>query len=1427
MKVNEFSKAFPFSFIFFDRLLEQKSPFFWLNFLFILYSYFQLYLFSLTPIIIENRMNNTRFKNESSLIFALMTVNPKPFDMADSVFSYLIMILVIFIVFSSIFLMYFFFSHHHSIPDYLLQTKGLLFLYNPSVYFFIGLFSFGVIIVKYIERGYFSTVNIINIILSLIIIFSLDAFHRWISPILYGSCTRLDSSIIPCFIFHDYSLFYYRILYAVFIIATISFANNWSHLVFDIVSVFIGIIMFSIVLKKPSRSLTNFCFESSTTLIMTFGPLITTGLIKFTDIMPSLCIVDSLIIFVIGFIGSFLFMKNVEGNLRNMVHQNEVKKMKKYPIYYVANYALSHAVVTEEIYELVNRSMASEDFDIIIGFFKIYCAVYLHKSESSTFQIFLDATDLTPMCRFSLYELIRYHTKDMTDAEGDVVFNIQKLVFQYQKHYDQFWTNQMECNFNESIKESAEMARIIQKVNTLYVRYHTFYPQNPAILDLEQTFFSRVSPQLINNISKPVNEITSSHASSTSIWREKELISQKILKMLPRGFSGVFSVLSIFIVILFVTMMGVLNAKTFYLLSKRLEMLKVPQSLNKTMVTGVTWTQLYFALASITNCTSYVDMNEEQFYDRIQSESEPGEVELVKMMNVIQNIYDYTDLLLNNMRLLTNDMALMNSRSEIKDVWTKPSVLFNVEEDILLDVRSTMIFWLLNAQVRYENITGKGICNTPLADFYRERIYDFANQTSSILYKLYDLLSIYSDYVAQQKSTIFDFKSDPSTLYYAAIGIAVIILISSIILQFLEYYHLYYCLKVFFRHTYHPLHEGIIEPKEPKKFQIMLSYFSLCFIFTIVIVLFMFQFDFLRNAITSGFTRIMDTCALLVQTEQTALYTIFSLCNIFQYWQFQEIGYTMSESFGFNVFYSSSPAFAEKISAIYTNEKPENIPYEIQDIIDNNTNYTSIHDIYARWSLMKQISLQFFYISSMNLDHADFIDSAQFFHVQHIFLTHLIPDYESLATQFSQLAIESNDDLTKLNLYEVSMIIIFFFIFITILIYSNIKYHRTYQQINCIYSLLDPYYIASSENLMKYLLGDQVQPENPKTYTILRLLNDIEVPLLIVTSKNAIVGFTTPIKLMFNYREEQLIGQRLDLIIPRTEKTTRFYHNMKMMKAFKTEQHIEQNVDGLTSDGDVMQLEVSVTHVEYEQFSFFIVEIRSLMDIDYYEQFLQIHEDIFTEFISAEVPNFLLRDTQDSKNIISKHFDRYAVALCMYESPKISNNIISDIVQYKTGLSQCIPLFRGEQGAIVLYCSCSSALIVFIDLEGTDDYMAYALNFMMNYGGTDAIAKAGFIFSGEGIDVSLFPIAQVSNSSTSTGELSIEEAKDFVPSAIVEVMSPLIKYCPQIGSKLGKDTFIVGPEYLPYFSERAESAQQIQIAGLDLYMIRENVEEHY
>ena len=128
MSKDAFSKSFPFSFIFFHKLLEKKSPLSLVNFIFIGFSYTQLFCCSLSPIIIAHKLDNTKFISESRIILSILTINTNPFEMSNYLLSYLVFLFVSILIFGFILMMYVLFKHHHKLPNILVQTKGLLWL---------------------------------------------------------------------------------------------------------------------------------------------------------------------------------------------------------------------------------------------------------------------------------------------------------------------------------------------------------------------------------------------------------------------------------------------------------------------------------------------------------------------------------------------------------------------------------------------------------------------------------------------------------------------------------------------------------------------------------------------------------------------------------------------------------------------------------------------------------------------------------------------------------------------------------------------------------------------------------------------------------------------------------------------------------------------------------------------------------------------------------------------------------------------------------------------------------------------------------------------------------------------------------------------------------------------------------------------------
>ncbi|OHT12021.1 hypothetical protein TRFO_18314 [Tritrichomonas foetus] len=1341
------SAKFPNSFFFFGKISQYKSPVSILGQVLNLYSYIQLATLSLIPVVIKRNIDGTHLELCKTIYGILSLYHHREAIFSEPFYTIIFLLLTLLVV-SSVLVLYKLTQDQVPIPKSLLKLRGFLFLYHPTIYLMAVSFATSSQLQYFTENLDMNAVNIFNFICGLIIILILIIFQYWITPLFYTTPFNehhgilFASEIIP-----SNTILYQKDIIIIVSVIFSAFVFNTMTYSFCCIIFVLGIKNLLYVIKHPYTSIFFTSCEIGVFFTLAFGTVILTVLIQFNEKDIFLWI-PSVVSFVVGFFGGYIYITKKEAYILTKIKLNQWDDLENDNFFYLTNAVITHKHVCERYQQIVTAYIEKSSFDIKYQLIDILCGFVLCKQTYEKINILNSISNLPRAEIYILFTFTRYQSSRLNSKPPEL-YELNRLTNQFIILFDTFWNFRMEGDIEKCLVTTRKIRKITRDLKIIFYKCKLFHPNCQEVMEFESNFMWRLY-----------------HNDETNVTTN-ELLSERVHHLLPKAKSVLIYI--ILILALFLATCCLTNMNNFEFLKDNKSRLLVTTNVNYTLKVGSNMVKVLLGVHNLVNCTENSNITVDHFFELIQSEKEPKSVELVLVHDYIQQFYNLTNELTSCFRESSNDDFT---------IWNVPCINFS---DTVLPIIHFGFYYILNSWQLYDGIM---TCDCELIDFYRNVSFIFTSQVQQLLTYFIDILD-----TSQEPIEAFQYNN---RYYYLGIFTLVLLLCFSLMFKIIQHYRCFTIVKENFRTKFHPNNMEYLCGKQESKYALQPRCWEDLLVTIMFFVIFFAQYFIMSYYINYYKSQIIDSSEMLIKTEQVALMSSSALIDLLSSWSFYDGNVTNNN---WNNFYSSSLEFSQMISLIMKNYPNKNVKEIIQDIIDESIKMYSIHDIYSQWSTTKLISLLFFYLSSIS--EVD-INSHSFIEIQHILITHLIPYYHKLTEEFSEMVLFSDKMLNNIIIYEIIIIVVVFLVYAFYISYSSIKYGTIIEQINNMISFLAPNYIGSNKCLMNYLIGDQQTfSDSDEKYSFLRFLNEIDVPLIVTSSKFSIIGFTRAIKIMFNYREEQLIGQLLSLLIPKNEKSYRFYNNVKNGESTMT-----LFVNGVTSSNEIILLEVSVTKLRIDSNIYYMMEMKSLYDIEYYEDYCQAHKDLFDDIIINEIPIFA---TKDTKNI------NFVLCYCSYEDEQ-NSFVVSDVSNFKSGLEQCLEKY---QKAIFLYNSCSTALALFVCDDS--DYIENAINFVSEFGHGQS-DKIGILINGRDLCTFLFPVPEIENEAD-IGGITVEKASEFTPRPLVEGTAIELAYLPSIIYAAERGTLIVSEPFLNYLGDADATKMKDIIPGSTLYSL--------
>jgi PAS domain S-box-containing protein len=309
------------------------------------------------------------------------------------------------------------------------------------------------------------------------------------------------------------------------------------------------------------------------------------------------------------------------------------------------------------------------------------------------------------------------------------------------------------------------------------------------------------------------------------------------------------------------------------------------------------------------------------------------------------------------------------------------------------------------------------------------------------------------------------------------------------------------------------------------------------------------------------------------------------------------------------------------------------------------------------------------------------------------------------------------------------------------------------EELSRLFRLLDPTFIAGNAELMRFVrVAVGVQEVDPE----IGVFDDCGIGLLVLNDSGQILSFTRQVQTLFGYRAEQMLGQNLSVLVPRSggdHNAIGFYQQFQSVKRRQADASFTREVLGRQSDGAVIPVRAQVTLSPFQNADYFLVELKSEAALSLHDEAIQELTSAYQAALTSAYPRSLFAQPQAASELrcMAERFRSCVVAYFVFH-PGDFTSAVSDVVPWFGAAAASGP-------SVVLFVTCAHACVLFVGdpeavWEGTWNLLTKV----------EPRLSAGFLFTKYDVEVVMTQPPRVPEA----GPVSYAEAHATVPTLTVE-----------------------------------------------------------
>lgn len=766
------------------------------------------------------------------------------------------------------------------------------------------------------------------------------------------------------------------------------------------------------------------------------------------------------------------------------------------------------------------------------------------------------------------------------------------------------------------------------------------------------------------------------------------------------------------------------------------------------------WVKMNLLFSPAINRTRFTNLTSDSMIELLNmSIPELREIQYKSIVDYYKNLDNISKGVLTNMNGLFNHNFQI-SYPDIGNFWFNTFINFSQVPPVNISLRGTIGYLIQQIILYFEPLSpNESICDTNLVNVFRSQAYNYLTMMDAVS-SSFVFASAHADVITGIS------EDNPRFLpFYLYIIGAISWILSMCMLLLWKYFKIkefYKMLTNSFRISYHPTIDIEIEPSEEvtpfHQIKRVMKDTNVHILFSLFIIMLIVAFLFIQEHI---FNDIIQEILMTLSLNDVFLTFGSSLLAFHRVYQF---GHSYDGKYKFLAtnytrrLYNLHQTLTVAKSKLLSGSK---IPEQLQlHLIDEEIE--SLHDIYMQLPIVKQ----FEFISFLLLDIPRVVNldldpnHVYFLHLQHLFTDHACLNVYDLSTEILDNSLYNVLILQYVNLGEFIFAFVLLMAYLVSVCHLFMLYKRLDRFFKVIILRLDPVFIASQKNLVDYLIKHDSSIDNSPLYSLFEKAN---IALVYLSPSFTIMQVTTSVLKLFHFRSEQLVGQNINLII--SPEDSNFYNKLESGTPGSVYTH------GLVNNTVVdIHVHIFIYH------NMKILQIVSLDEIQFLDELVQAHKDIYYDLLSSAFPIERLKMPNNMvQEFYTSHYDRY-VFLFM----KLINNIDSDSVNNKINEENkdlyryLVPYLRES---IILSIACTHVVMIFID----NNPLKSAIECYKGYGEEDRV-KCAFISEGRRLTTYFYDIPDI------TEEIKTEEEcyENYALSLGVEPIIPFSQLINQV-----------------------------------------------
>lgn len=1364
---------FPRSFYFFKNILSVPAGFQAFSIILVFVGYFQEASLTFLPYIYEHvKMDDMSYIRQFFSILLFFHPNPYHLSDVDTVLSILsIFIFVILVTIIAIFLCD---NSGLPIPRILMRSRGLLFMFAPTLYTTVICTHLGLYIYRYGNENLEIYKSFSFYMIVVIDILEILFLTIWSFPLIKKS-PILSNSHIPATLIHNANMTIIHFFVMFFVtIDCISEHHCMSYFYTTAIAI-AGTVRLILLIKQPLISKADSAITAAISLswivIGIINEVCRQTKIMNEAAMTSVCIAFHALSFFIFWTYFSYQEKSILSNIMtNSIHFTDTDyALKTVQIAVVRNKITDHLISQLSELNHVNGSPES-----------ITAEVYIRLLHGTKNDLNLIDTIMTPLVysksslwtfRYTIFELACQFTRDYYSNDSKPPLeNVEWYISHYKNSYDRFWSETLSGDIGGARKVMLELRRYYTKAKHEFRIVRAFYPKHPHVLKIFKEFFMALEPP--GSFIEPLCDL---HA------RLDSFLNNRIQKKVDEYELGSIHKLSLSRVsnwILFGFLMATLVSAVilasmatpgFVPMNFTGPIEKMPNFIGATQRMVMTWLNISAGVIHLNNGTVFTNPR--------CSEVVPGE--LVAHCFTVPHIINEFE---NSSYSLIDDLMTINAIYDefiqyeefalAQKIWLVRNIIMYSAE-FLGTINISEI--VQNIRAIFVNFAGMIIAKKADISSDYSRIlwpdtYVFYNITDQVMQSLRYTYKYYFDFIERVRKEKLVMSSPTIIAITIIFSIVYIGILYS--MGVLKSYFFHSQILKYFITGKHPLHlDEEWQQFEPKPFQRLsgawiLMGFGVLFVAAAVVMNIAFNIN-----IHKEYKEAINKIDAILNTADAGHVLGFIRHYTHREWLFQEMPEKEYFVYWFNQLQSLIINLSSKLnpSFLQMEEIPEALAYpNITELLKKNVTAHAIFNSFNIFQSINQISYGMY--SSEKSNYSEEKLYAVLHSQEHIFLEHISPKMISLVSYLKGTVVNSTDQVYFLGIQSLCANVLLFVIQVVIFVLLVMYLNSVHFQFNRIILGLDQSFIASHSCLMEYFTntGDDYTGIPSPTF---KFYGKGGLNLILTDSSGTIICATSGVRNLFSQPSVQLIGQNLDVLIPnRTQNSSGLWAPLSMMKKGRLEPFLEKDVVGVTGEGIDISVHVGIAMLKTSDNSaFFMLEFSSNNEANFLEdQFSEVYE-YSSDLISSCLPVSLFNGLHDV--YMKQHYDSGILLIVGFQEVHSR-----DFLEFKTQFIADIAQLRGGYGnGLMVKMTPSQAVIVFADVLKNNSHYSNALEVLKVFR-QESFVPYGVAISVNPFDAIVFREPQFESENNDVPFITSTEAEKYAATMLIEPQIPELDY---------------------------------------------------